>query len=231
MVGFGAQEAGASSGDRRQGTARVRAIDAATFEVDAAPSLTCQGDSGGPALRRLGEREVIAGVTSDGDAACARFSAFARVDVDVERFLAPILAAGPKEPTRALPLDALCTTACASDHDCPSALWCAAASSQGARCVGPGGVHARYGVECDDDGDCIAGTCAPVVEGERETCRCREICPRSDAGPSLSGGGGGCAHSAAARSGATSLLLIGALAALRARSFTSRRRLRRAPRR
>lgn len=85
VVGFGrpAADVTARSGDRRSGVARVRAVTATAIEVTPGPSLACVGDSGGPVLARVGDAEVVVGLTSHGDERCAEEAIATRVDAEL----------------------------------------------------------------------------------------------------------------------------------------------------
>jgi secreted trypsin-like serine protease len=76
IVGFGL----GSHAMRTGGTSRLDRIDPLAFRVTPAPSLPCAGDSGGPAFMRLGDQDVVAGIVSSGDAACADHATYTRVD-------------------------------------------------------------------------------------------------------------------------------------------------------
>ena len=94
LVGFGRSAAGDASPPRkRAGTTTVAALSADELTFAPSPSQTCEGDSGGPAFATLEGLEVIAGVTSSGDAACAAMARDMRVDVFADTFIAPWLAA------------------------------------------------------------------------------------------------------------------------------------------
>jgi Trypsin len=92
VVGFGRAAPGDTSPARRQsGTAVVTARAQATFSIAPAPSQPCIGDSGGPAFATVSGREVIAGVDSYGDAACATFAVVARADAYRDDFVQPFI--------------------------------------------------------------------------------------------------------------------------------------------
>ncbi len=82
LVGFGRPSADASahSGERRTGKASVREVTETAIAVTPGPSLACVGDSGGPVFARSGDTEVVVGLTSHGDAACADEAFALRVD-------------------------------------------------------------------------------------------------------------------------------------------------------
>jgi len=90
LVGFGATSAGgAGPAERRTGDTVIASASASDFRYGPSPSQTCAGDSGGPGFLVEGGVEVLAGVTSAGDPECAAFARDARVDVEVDGFLAP----------------------------------------------------------------------------------------------------------------------------------------------
>jgi V8-like Glu-specific endopeptidase len=93
LVGFGLTALDGVMGQKHMGTARIDEIAATRFRVAPFPSLTCFHDSGAPALLSRGGVEQLAGVTTSGDADCAVFSRFMRVDRYVDSFLDPIVLA------------------------------------------------------------------------------------------------------------------------------------------
>ena len=93
IVGFGVAEPGAGErGLKRTGQTRVSAVEAGAFETVPNPAMTCQVDSGGPVFLISSEGEVLAGLTSNGDAACEAYAVNTRVDVYLDDFLDPVLA-------------------------------------------------------------------------------------------------------------------------------------------
>ncbi len=90
LVGFGATSADQTGpATKRTGDTVIASASAADFRYGPSPSQTCAGDSGGPGFLAENGVEVLAGVTSAGDPACAAFARDARVDVEVDGFLAP----------------------------------------------------------------------------------------------------------------------------------------------
>src|SRR6185369_11207571 len=79
LVGFGVAEA-APLYARRSGAAVLLDASAGDLTYGAAPSMSCAGDSGGPVLAVVGGVEVLAGVTSRGDAACRDSGIAVRAD-------------------------------------------------------------------------------------------------------------------------------------------------------
>ncbi len=82
LVGFGwTNPAGADApAERRDGAARIDAIDDEELTFHAAPAQTCRGDSGGPALVRRDDAEYVIGVASSGARDCASLARDVRVD-------------------------------------------------------------------------------------------------------------------------------------------------------
>jgi len=79
LVGFGVAEA-APLYAKRSGTAVLLDASAGDLTYGAAPSMSCAGDSGGPVLATVNGAEVLAGVTSRGDAACRDSGIAVRAD-------------------------------------------------------------------------------------------------------------------------------------------------------
>ena len=168
VVGFGADDR-QLVGVKRQGSAAIDQVDAATFRIRAAPALSCNGDSGGPVLMTAGGVEQLAGVTSFGDPQCTTSGTNVRVDPQttwIQTTLAQI-AATPTAPARA-PLDPaadFCAQACSGDDQCPAGMFCT-----NGRCA-PFGLNAgRFGAACADT--CAAGNCVALSDG----CRCLVDC-------------------------------------------------------
>jgi hypothetical protein len=90
LVGFGAVGADDTGPAlRRTGASVIDSASAVEFRFGPSPSQTCAGDSGGPAFVVEDGVEVLVGVTSSGDPDCAVHARDARVDVEVDGFLAP----------------------------------------------------------------------------------------------------------------------------------------------
>ncbi|HEY5920132.1 MAG TPA: trypsin-like serine protease [Kofleriaceae bacterium] len=162
MVGFGADEDGIT-GVKRQGTARITEVTAATIVVAPDPALHCNADSGGPVLLA----EEIAGVVAFGDAACATSGTSTRADVHLDAFIAPTLAriAGSAPATRP-PLDADATcAACELTEDCPRGTECVEGT-----CVVLGIVHGALGSSCTDEAACSGAPCLAGLD--EAACRC-----------------------------------------------------------
>ena len=76
IVGFGFSAAGADdAGTQRQGVATITSIEAESFDIAPAPSMSCIADSGGPVLLD----DAIVGITSTGDPQCASYAHNVRV--------------------------------------------------------------------------------------------------------------------------------------------------------
>lgn len=85
VVGFGRADTGPPTRKRR-GTVSIKEISATEITYDPDPAMTCDGDSGGPLLMTMDNREVVIGVTSRGDAACADHGVAIRVDAAPSSF-------------------------------------------------------------------------------------------------------------------------------------------------
>ncbi|HEY3816982.1 MAG TPA: trypsin-like serine protease [Polyangiaceae bacterium] len=182
IVGWGltGEDAG-DSGQKRQGTAVVTAVDAATFAVGPTPSQPCEGDSGGPALETANGVESLVGVTSHGDSACLSGATYTRVDVFVASFIAPTMAAfspasaapgatclfpeqcsgGASACVAAAddPTLGYCTASCRENADCPAAMICVDIPDGGSQCRYPVPTPGAYGAACGSDADCAEGEC------------------------------------------------------------------------
>jgi len=178
-VGFGRDDQ-AASGSRRSGTARVTAVEAGTFSIEAAPAMSCGGDSGGPAILASGGGERIVGITSFGDVACTT-GVTTRVDVHaafVQAILDDVAQAPATRPAFDPAVDA-CTTRCRSHADCPVGMACVARPGGEHSCAVAGFEAGRFGAACTGP----AGDRSCVKAGEA----CRLWLPCAE--PS----GGGCA--------------------------------------
>ncbi len=201
LIGFGTDGPTGAVGVKRQGTAQVSMVSAGRFEVAPDPAMSCTGDSGGPVLWTGPSGEVIAGVTSSGDPACAQLADNADVGGQ-HGFLDPIVAAAATAPEAhgdgPIARAAICATACAADADCPAGFACATDLAGDARCTAPGLAAGDFGATCTPDGACASGVCAalPGTTG----CACYAMCGSA---PAPSGCGCG-----ADREGRGSLLLL-----------------------
>jgi MYXO-CTERM domain-containing protein len=135
MIGYGYTEVG-PAGDyatKHALTVAIDEVDALSFRYGIA---TCNGDSGGPALADEAGREVVAGITSWGDATCGEYGVDTRVDVYrewVETAISEV--AGPSCDAAdgclesCVPRDADCPVTpvgdgCARDFDCGELAVC-----------------------------------------------------------------------------------------------------------
>jgi secreted trypsin-like serine protease len=102
LVGYGvveASDAGETTlGTRREVVTTVGRIDARRLWFLDGAKNSCTGDSGGPALVAVGGEEVVAGVISFGDEACASYGTATRVDVHADSFVQPVLDRVAAEP-------------------------------------------------------------------------------------------------------------------------------------
>lgn len=81
LVGFGATGANGDLATRkRTGHTVLSSYGDLDFTFHPGPSQTCNGDSGGPAFMTFGGRQELVGLTSSGDADCAKFGRDIRID-------------------------------------------------------------------------------------------------------------------------------------------------------
>jgi MYXO-CTERM domain-containing protein len=199
----------------------------------------CSGDSGGPSFADIDGVDVVVGVTSFGDTACAYMGADTRVDAEIG-FL------DQHVPDLACVHDGVCGAGCGEgglpvDRDCPD---CVRDSDCGAQrichadhCREAPGIPGGLGTTCETSADCRSGICGQSPDGNR----CTEVCDRDDddacpdgfACLEASSGGacwphqddGGCGCAAAGSGGAASGLALIALALLARRRTGAIRRL------
>jgi len=180
MVGFGESDPSdpASVGQKRRGTASVHEVSGDSFSVIPAPELSCRGDSGGPVFAPADGGEVLVGVTSYGDAACATNGVNVRVDAFLADFIQPYLASSRPPAQTDADLSLLCSLPCASARDCPLGFGCLPSEigAAGGRCVVLG-MTGAFGSLCLDGSQCASQICARTGEGLSD-CRCLEECAR-----------------------------------------------------
>jgi uncharacterized protein (TIGR03382 family) len=193
VVGFGMDDQG-RTGSRRSGTARVTAIEAGTFSMEAAPGMTCGGDSGGPSFLEVDGAERLVGVTSFGDLACTR-GTNTRVDVHaafLQTILDEVAQAPPARPPLDLKVDA-CTARCQGHADCPLGMACVTLPGGGKSCAVAGLEAGRFGAACTGpDGDRL---CVKAGEACRLWLPCAEV---DEGGCAATGSSGGAAWTIAA---------------------------------
>jgi hypothetical protein len=191
LVGFGRTAAGDTSAPRKRvGTTTVATISADELTFAPSPSQTCEGDSGGPAFATLEGVEVIVGVTSSGDAACATMARDMRVDFFADTFIAPWVAAtaegaaaagdrcwyaencaaGAGECAVALDDSTLSFCAPACDGGCPAGLACLAGGDGRRLCRHAPPSPSAPGARCGGDGDCNGTLCVARKSGEPTIC-------------------------------------------------------------
>lgn len=178
VVGFGMTAAGANdTGIKRQGTVRVDSVASSSFHVAPEPAQPCVGDSGGPAFMTVGTAEVLAGVTSRGDPACAKGATETRVDPYAD-FITPYLAQSSAGRVlagdRCLFPEHCSAGACVVAVDEPAITYCAPPCTDDGACrVGmvcragvcrwpvptPGAIGAR----CTGDSECVISECSPPL--------------------------------------------------------------------
>jgi hypothetical protein len=201
VVGFGLDDQG-RTGSRRSGTARVTAVEAGTFSMEAAPGMTCGGDSGGPSFLEVDSAERLVGVTSFGDLACTR-GTNTRVDVHaafLRTILDEVAQAPPARPQIDPKVDA-CTARCQGHADCPLGMACVTQPEGGKSCAVAGLEAGRFGAACTGpDGDQLC-----VKAGEE--CRLWLPCAEVDEG--------GCTAAGSSSSAAWAIAAVLALVVLR----------------
>lgn len=182
VVGFGATGTAADViGQKRSGRADVVAVERDRFRLGDGGALTCGGDSGGPAFVTIDGVDVVAGVTSSGDVACAAYGEDTRVDAFASGFIAPMVA-------RAAPGSAALGAVCLYDGNCAPGATCVAAEDDPAvrfcsvRCEGDGAcprpmrcdagwcryaapTPTGFGSACERDDDCASDVCARAPDG------------------------------------------------------------------
>jgi hypothetical protein len=188
VIGYGVTAPGdPSAAARRAGTSMVASVDAATIATVDAPSQTCEGDSGGPAIS---SSNVIVGVASSGDVACATGAVHTRVAAH-RAFVDGAVAAsadGAAAPgarcwygancsggaTCAPALDeprwSFCAPACDASGGCPAGLACLADSSGVSMCRHDAPSPGAIGAACASKGDCASAVCATSADGGPSVC-------------------------------------------------------------
>ncbi|UQA58511.1 S1 family peptidase [Polyangium aurulentum] len=185
VVGFGIDDEG-KTGSRRSGTARVTAVEAATFTIAAEPGMSCGGDSGGPLFLEVDGEERLIGVTSFGNPACTTGTNM-RVDVHTD-FLGAILDEVAQAPPARPPIDPTvdaCTMYCEVHADCPVGMACVPRPGGGKSCAAAGLEAGHFGELCSGpDGDRL---CVKAGDACRLWLPCAETLPHAETE------GGGCA--------------------------------------
>jgi V8-like Glu-specific endopeptidase len=196
LVGFGATSGGGRPGSKHQGATVIQRVSSLDFVFQGRPSQTCAGDSGGPAFVVVEGREVLAGVTSGGDATCTEFGRDVRVDAIASTFLdqassavrdrrgalgdacffAEECASGACEPSADDPELRFCTARCESDRDCSNGTRCTAGLGGPPSCQHPAPSPGATGAPCDRDAACRSHVCA----GEPGARRCSTLCVVGD---------------------------------------------------
>jgi secreted trypsin-like serine protease len=95
LVGYGqttaADKTGSTAGQRREVMTTLVSHDSSFLHVGGAGMTLCEGDSGGPAFMTLYGTEVIAGITSFGDAGCDTFGTDTRIDKYADSWVQPFI--------------------------------------------------------------------------------------------------------------------------------------------
>ncbi|HEX5059394.1 MAG TPA: trypsin-like serine protease [Kofleriaceae bacterium] len=175
-VGFGVTAWTATDpGVKREGSLALGEVRAGSFDATPSPAMTCTADSGGPVFATINANEELVGLTSRGDAACATTAVNARVDVAQSPFVDPFVTASasapPGWPAGLPPIDALATTSCTTDAECPALMTCSVFDHHcGFAWLGAG----SFGAACANDADCGAAParCARVWPDGADACRC-----------------------------------------------------------
>lgn len=193
VVGFGVSEAGANdTGLKRQGNAVVAAVRATSFDIAPDPAMSCQADSGGPVFVHMGGKELLAGITSFGDAACSTIGTNTQVGAYGQNFIAPFIdnaAAAALPEAGPIAAQDVCREPCAQDGDCPAGMTCERGPT-GSSCAIPGLGPGTVGPSCSRTSECSDGVCARLTD--RARCGCYTPCfgeivpPTPDAGPDAS---------------------------------------------
>ncbi len=175
VVGYGIDDVGAV-GRKRSGDATIDQVGPRLFRIVPGPALSCNGDSGGPVF--IGSE--LAGVTSFGDSACVFSGTNVRVDVLVDTFITPTLAAIAALPEGAgvplAPGEDLCLRTCEQNLDCPRDFACV-----DGRCGYLGMSPGRLSDTCEPGATTgCADTCVPDPAGIG--CRCYVPCDGGDPG-------------------------------------------------
>lgn len=173
-VGFGESgDDAASPGEKREGTVELSAVQPDTLTYAPSPAMTCRGDSGGPIFVEQDGRELVAALTTSGDALCERDGVAVRIDARLHDFIEPALAAGPPAEVANVAPEAVCAAVCASDADCPADLACGADLDGANRCQVPSLFAGDFGASCSGAADCGDGmNCVPLGDD----CRCERAC-------------------------------------------------------
>jgi V8-like Glu-specific endopeptidase len=199
VVGFGRDDEG-RTGLRRSGTARVTAVEAGTFSIEASPGMSCGGDSGGPLFLEAGGVEHLVGVTSYGDPSCTRGTNM-RVDVHaafLQSILDDVARAPPTRPPFEPVVDA-CTAHCEGHADCPLGMACVSRPDGEKSCAVAGLEAGRFGADCTGaEGDrlCVKASGA-----------CRSWLPCDEPTPEVGGSGCAAARGGGGLAGAFALVL------------------------
>ncbi|WP_165373600.1 S1 family peptidase [Sorangium cellulosum] len=210
IVGFGREDPDARGGEARrmQGTAALGELSALTFSLSPSPSGACGGDSGGPVLGSAAAEgeEVLLGIISRGDDACAERASAVRVDAHLGGFIAPLLAVidgtagqvGERcvEPGNCAsglcvapedaPSFAYCSRPCERSADCPAGMRCDGDEEGRPQCRYAGPSPGAIGAACDRHEACELGLCA-LFRGEAGP-TCSALCFPEDREPCPHGG-------------------------------------------
>ncbi len=192
IVGFGASFAGGDGGIKREGLAKVTALEPLTMSLEPGPAITCGGDSGGAVL--VGGKLV--GVIRSGDSTCVAYTIATRVDAYEDAFLGAAIANASSMPARSIgdPSADFCAQSCTRDDECPSGMLCLREPGGVSRCGYPGLRVGRFAGTCTSNADCNGFGCGSYGAGDEQSCRCFVPCSAL-AEPEKPTASGGCAVS------------------------------------
>jgi hypothetical protein len=182
LVGFGRTDVGSPTRRRHAGTARVVAMEPATFQMERAPASGCHGDSGGAVLVGEGGDQRLVGVIRGGDDDCGGVTTAVRLEPYLSGFILPYVeatrpgaaASGQRcfgedscregrcldpDPAGGFPY---CAAACDRDEDCPAGMTCPAADDR--RCRHRTPSPGAFGAACGSPIDCVGALCAGPLE-------------------------------------------------------------------
>jgi V8-like Glu-specific endopeptidase len=165
IAGFGVTAATSmSTGTKRQAMTTLTEYTPLDFKYSTDPGQTCFGDSGGPGFLTIGGKEVLAGVTSNGDPSCTVYGNDTRVDQYLS-FIGDYLAANV-----GCGADGQCTFGCLpADPDC-GAIGCMNCGTT------------ATGDFCQTNADCLSGLCIdapddPTIKYCSQPCTAASFCP------------------------------------------------------
>lgn len=174
LVGFGAPSAGADTGNKREGIAKLTVLDALTMSLEPGPAVSCGGDSGGAVLA---SGKLVAVIRS-GDSTCRAYTIATRIDAYEDSFLARAIADASSAPAPSIgdPSADFCAQTCARDEECPSGMLCLREPGGVSRCGYRGLRLGRFAGACTSHADCNGFGCGSYGAGDEQSCRCFVPC-------------------------------------------------------